>query len=525
MLPSCWLAVSFPALPLEVYQRAWGEQRPLAITDGARVIACNPAARAVGVRAGLARLAALALSAELCTRPRRPALERAALERLAAWALAFSDQVSVAPPRALVLEAGRSLKLFGGAQAFYRAVVEAAAALGYQAQVCMAPTPGGALLLAAWGCEEILVRPEDLRRRLAALPPLALGLNARAQADCQRMGLGCIGDLLALPRAGLALRFGTALVDRLEAVLGEKPDPRLPFVPPDRFHGELELPVEIQETDALIFACRRLLAELCRLLQARQAVVSMLYWTWLHAEGQSTALRLGSARPEADLESWTWLLRARLAAAPVVAPVRAIVLASDPFQMITLHTGDLFAHHEGSRHYGADLLDRLRARLGEEAVKTLALVDDHRPERAWRWMKPSSPPGDDDRPGGQPADLQPISGRGRDERPLWLLQQPLRLRLRDGCLWLADSAAAAMLPGLARAQPLRFSGGRERIETGWWDAHPVARDYFSVQAANGERFWVYRRLAGDSTPGHGRPAQAPGGEVHAGWYLHGAFGL
>jgi len=95
------------------------------------------------------------------------------------------------------------------------------------------------------------------------------------------------------------------------------------------------------------------------------------------------------------------------------------------------------------------------------------------------------------------------------------------LCLRDGCLWLTDPKAAALLPGLARTRLLRFCGGRERIETGWWDAHPVARDYFSARAASGERFWVYRCLRETG----GAADRGRGDTGHARWYLHGAFGL
>ena len=37
------------------------------------------------------------------------------------------------------------------------------------------------------------------------------------------------------------------------------------------------------------------------------------------------------------------------------------------------------------------LVERLRARLGEDAVRGLTLVPDHRPERAWRFAAPGAP--------------------------------------------------------------------------------------------------------------------------------------
>jgi len=50
----------------------------------------------------------------------------------------------------------------------------------------------------------------------------------------------------------------------------------------------------------------------------------------------------------------------------------------------------------------------------------------------------------------------------------------------------------------------QITSGPERIESGWWDANDVQRDYYIVRTSNGADLWVYRDLA-------------RGGE----WYLHG----
>ena len=36
--------------------------------------------------------------------------------------------------------------------------------------------------------------------------------------------------------------------------------------------------------------------------------------------------------------------------------------------------------------------------------------------------------------------------------------------------------------------------GPERIETGWWRSGCVRRDYYRVETAGGQRFWLFRRL-------------------------------
>ena len=480
-----WLAIHLTTLPLMVFERALETPLPLAVSEGERLVACNAAARKQGIRPGLADAAARALSAELRILPRRLATERAALERLAAWALRFSDQVSLdlAPPRprALVLEARRSLNLFGGPEALHRQVAEGVAALGWRARCVLAPTPAGALLLAAAGLDGLIPDHDALRRAVAPLSPALLGLDRRSLDDLSGMGVKCIGDLLRLPRGGLAERLGLERVQQLERLLGERADPRRPFVPPQRFSAELELPAEVPDAGALVFASRRLIDELGGFLLARQGGVQRLHWRLDHADQAPTRFDLGSARPERSPERWLALLRERLQRLTLPAPVRAIALRSEAMRPLPPATGELLAERAGVEA-DRDLLDRLRARLGADAVQGLRLCPDHRPERAWRWCAAGEP--------SQPSD----SGLPRADRPLWLLAESIVLPIRDRRPWLDG--------------PLDLGHGCERIETGWWDGFEVARDYYVATTTSGERFWIYREMRGDRR-----------------WLLHGIFGL
>ena len=79
-------------------------------------------------------------------------------------------------------------------------------------------------------------------------------------------------------------------------------------------------------------------------------------------------------------------------------------------------------------------------------------------------------------------------------RPLWLLQKPKRLE---------EVGSAPQCEG-----PLSLLAGPERIESGWWDGHDTARDYFVARAPTESLLWVYRERGVER--GH--------------WYLHGIFG-
>jgi protein ImuB len=79
-------------------------------------------------------------------------------------------------------------------------------------------------------------------------------------------------------------------------------------------------------------------------------------------------------------------------------------------------------------------------------------------------------------------------------------------RVRSGCgLNQKERESHPLLDG----RPLRLLCGPERIESGWWDASLVERDYFIAQAGDGALVWIYR-------------ARVP--KSNCGWFLHGRFG-
>ena len=78
------------------------------------------------------------------------------------------------------------------------------------------------------------------------------------------------------------------------------------------------------------------------------------------------------------------LLRDRLERLRLPAPVRAVALEASDIRPLLTGSLDLFPGLDRAGTPVPGLLDRLRARLGEEAMRGLALVADHRPERAWR---------------------------------------------------------------------------------------------------------------------------------------------
>ncbi len=468
-----WLALHLPWLPLERFAGASDSHIPFAVSTGhgARLVAANAAARRLGVHPGQTATAARALAAALVVHERDEVAEQTLLEGLAAWAGQYTSRVSLESPHALLLEVEGSLALFGGLDPLWARVEEGIAALGHRARLAAAPTPRAALWLARAGTGARVT--DALQTHLEALDLTALELPAEQVALLAGLGLRTLGDCLHLPRAGLARRLGTGFVTTLDQALGRSPDPRPAYQPPPRFESRLELPAEVEHTEALLFAARRLLGALCGQLTAREAGVAELRLVLHHREA-ATTVRLGLLAPSRDEEKLMDLLRERLGRVELAQPVVALTLNAEALLPLPGYSGELFPGPRAQAEAGAALLERLRARLGVDAVQGLTVVADHRPERAWRAVVPGE--------GG----ALTVPG----ERPLWLLTEPLHLTEKDGVPWLDG--------------PLILPKGNERIESGWWDGLEQCRDYLIARDPDGTRYWLFHNHDG-------------------GWFLHGFF--
>ena len=386
-----------------------------------------------------------------------PEPEREALAATAAWACQFTPRVSLEPPQALLLEIEGSLRHFGGRWKFLARLRAGLGRLGFEARIGEAPAARAALWLA---------RGDG--GRIEAQPVAVAGLAPPAQALLSNLGIGTLGGLLRLPREGIAQRFGQGLLEQIDQACGRAPEARDFFVPPARFAARLELPAPVLQAEQVLFAARRLLAQMEGFLAARQAGVRAFCLGLLHEDRPATEVAVGLAGPGRAAEHFARLLRERLGALALAAPVEAIRLEAGDLEPLAEKSRGLFHDAHGGEAW-LRLVERLQARLGSEAVHGLDTHEDHRPERAW---------------------VPVLPGKGffskedipRPPRPLWLLDPPRRL---------AEGEFALL-------------AGPERIESGWWDGAEAQRDYFIARTGEASLAWIYREREGN-------------------WFLHGYF--
>ena len=476
-----WACLHFPLLALETIARGDAGDRALAIAAGEtrpRVVALNALARRGGVRPGMAVAAALALLPGLEVHPRDPAAEAQALREIAQWALQFSPAPSIEGSRALLLEIGADVRLFGGLAPLLDAIRMQLPALGFSATLAAAPTPSAALMLARADRAQVLTDPAVLRDHVSSLPIAATGCTGEVLQTLTDLGVHTLGDLLALPRDGVVRRFGRPLLDLLDRALGLVPDPRVPFVLPEQFQTRLELPAPAWEVTALLFAFKRLVAGLSGWLRGRGLGAMGLRLELIHEECPPSALRLNLSAPSRDAAHLAALIRERLERTQLPDRVEAIALSTECTARLAARDRNLFPGAEPAEE--AQLIERLGARLGDAAVCAVRPRADHRPELAWREGKMGSGP--IFRPENEVCT--------HFQRPLWLLAEPQPLQQ-----FLHSSQAPAAL-----------MDGPERIESGWWEGRDVRRDYFVARTDRGQTLWLFTQ---------------PGSAGQ--WYVHGIF--
>ena len=142
----------------------------------------------------------------------------------------------------------------------------------------------------------------------------------------------------------------------------------------------------------------------------------------------------------------------------------------------------------------ADLIGRLGTRLGTDQITRLHPAESHLPDKAMTLMTAAWADAHD---GPWPDPPAP---------------RPLVLFAPEPVTALADPTPPARFRWRRREMEMRVAVGPERILPEWWFDHPAwrsgPRDYWRVEAAEGERLWLF---------------YAHGGDLSGGWFCHGRF--
>lgn len=551
------LSLWFPRLAAEMHLRRVATSLPLPLAvvgdrRGAQVLtSLSAAAEAAGLRQGQPLRDATAMCPALLTRPEDAATEAAFLSVLRRWVGKFSPWVAEEPPDALTVDLTGCAHLFGGETALLAEVEGDAARMGLTLRSGIADTVGAAWALARFagagpaaarsgdeiaqearatrsraarrrgavpdaafaapaGPERapqgVVAPPGHMRQALGALPIGALRLPDETVEGLARLGLRRVGDILGMPRAALARRFGTDLLRRIDQALGTEPEPVSPARAPLHFAVRLTLPDPVGLAEDVTAGLDRLLPALCDRLHAQGRGARRVRFEGWRTDGTVARIEVGLARPGDMPDAIRPLLLLKLDAMEAGFGFDVLRLVAPETEAVQARqvAGHAMATAEARRRGGgdagvalADLIGRLGARLGAEAVLRLHPAESHIPEKAATalmaaWAEPAPAP--------WPAPAAP--------RPLSIFR-PEPVEPLDG-----PDSAGVPLRFRWRRQERRVARavGPERIAPEWWLDDPEwrsgPRDYWRVETETGERLWLFRAL---------------GADLGAGWYAQGVF--
>ena len=503
------------------------------------------------LRVGMTLAAARARLPDLVALPHDPLADAALLHRLARACTRYTPFAAAYPPppdspTGLLLDITGCAHLFGGEAALVAQAMADLAAEGLTARPALANTPDAAHALARFGVEAVGDLP------VAALEGW-LGENDTGDTAeaLARAGLYDVGAVAALPRAGLAARFGERMVRRLARLLGEEEAPLSPPTWTGQVTASRRFAEPIARSEDVLAALEALAQEAVSELARRGMGGRGFALALARCDGHIARLSVECAAPTRDARLVLRLFAERIdSLADPLDPgfgFDAIALAVPRMEALTERQASLpdggferqappsaFSPHGALSPDTAcptalaPLLDRLAVRHGAGRVLRFVPGNSHCPEREAS-LVPHSAPHAEVAPSAAWVALPPGEPPAR---PLLLFDPPQQVRVLAAVEAVVDDEAPRRFIWRGRTWVVARAEGPERITPEWWrrrgghlggvggDGVPapgaLTRDYYRVEDDAGHRFWLFRLTPADAVPAHAA-LQAPR------WYLHGLF--
>lgn len=460
-------------------------------------------------------------------RQSEPATDREQMQELALAMHRFSPLVGLEQtehPQALLLDTTGLTHLFDGEDGWCESVNEWLQTSRYHAHIAIADTIGTAWAIAnasRFGCPQPNNTLEDL-------PIESLRVSSSLCDTLAELGIHQISQLRKLPRASLAARFGDELARRMDQADGLVAETIRAVQPPDSFTATRPLEYPLTDRRTLTLLVQELVSQTARNLLTRQQGALRWRVTLQRYQSESVTLEISLFQPAARADHLRQLIEMHIEQlrnfSTVQHPVTSITVTALECIRLVDEQPELFAAQDDRSDTAAlgVLVNRLSARLGSGNVVRPQILAEAQPELAMR----HHPLTGSRVPARQPRRSHTSSIPRPLERPLRLLSKPQPISVQtnsDGspnrlttltkrCQALTKRCQEPFLENpvnkAAKTVPDTFlvrGWGPERIETGWWRAPLVRREYWRVETVTGQRLWIFHDLKQQQ------------------WFLHGVF--
>ena len=427
-----------------------------------------------------------------------PTADAAAVERLALWALRqYSPVVAVDGVDGIVLDTEGADHLQGGEDLLISGMVNKLRGRGLTARAAVADTWGAAHAIARLTSAETTVVPRgDVARIVVGLPIHRLRLPADTIHGLRVMGIETVGELAAMPRAPLTLRFGTEVGRRLDQLFGRVAEPIEPLRTPELLEVSRNFQEPIGAAETIAKYVGKLVVKLSAKLKERGLGVRRSDLFIHRVDTTRQSVRAGLQKPVRDPRRLTRLLCDQIEQIDPGFGIEKMVLVA------------IMAEPLEEKQMASSLIE-------EEVVDVTPLVDilGNRGQRLYRMTPvPSDVP---------ERSLRRIGPTDEETGADWAVKWPRPSRLLPSpepieTLAVLPDQPPVVVTWRGKRRRILRADGPERIFGEWWirpREMQAVRDYFVVEDECGERLWVFR--AGDGVDA--------GTGSHR-WFLHGVFG-
>ena len=405
---------------------------------------------------------------------------------------------------AILLDVTGASHLRGGAKALLHDIADNCGQRGLRSRCAIAATAGAAWALSHYGDLHSIADQDAPMRSLSELPIAALRLDPSISRLLRRLGLKSIGGLHKAPRESLARRFRdhrnphTNPLIRLDQLLGKMPEPMVPLHRDDPLRVTRRLMEPILHRSLLDQIISDLADDLVRALESKRLGARRLEVRAYRIDGDVAMRALELAQATRNSSHIVRLFRAKLDDVDAGFGIDQVDLIATWSQPMQLAQSDLDDDRQQAGTTLPQMLDRICARLGSDAVQIAIPARSHVPERSFSFVTPDAI-------------------RKPDQSEMQFYQRPLKLLERAeriAVVYATPEGVPRRFRWRGHVHDIAHSEGPERISPEWWKERSSVRlrDYYRIEDDAGRRYWIYR----NGVTGDGR-GSAPG------WYLHGMF--
>lgn len=455
--------------------------------------ALNLQAEKHGVQEGMSLATARAICAELTVVDFPEQYASQQLDRLAGWADQFTPFVACDGDEGLILDITGCAHLFGGEDQMLVALSDQLKNLKLHHRLAIADTPACAWALSHFGNKNMARQTAPLHKVAKSLLIEALRLPTETILDLHRMGLRKVHELMELPRASLAKRYGLDVATRLDLLLGDQHAPISPRLYKTPYNTRLSFPDAIGLAEDIEAGLDRLILQLSMRLEKEALGARRLYLACEKVDKTSQLIMIGTSEPTYHPKHLKRLFQEKISEiepgfgidtmrlmAPMVEPLK--------HNQFAIHIANP-SSSERTRTAQRDelnlLVDRLKNRLGANAVGHIRPKNSHRPDQTQGWNIPTEHEWAQTR-----------------KRPSLLYVRPIHLQ---------DETFPTELRHQGKTHTITKTWGPERISPDWWQGdenwQDGARDYYRVEVATGAQYWIYQEPR----------------NTNKSWFMHGCF--